>query len=427
MSSQRGCLCVDETEPEDVTRIAEGGSLHLNEVVVVSACRTAIGNFMGALKEVPARDLAVTVARSAIQRAGITPGMIDEICMGQLYTAMQGSLPARQVGLRVGLPHRSGAVSVNQNCASGMRALEIASHNIMLGKTETALVVGVESMTNTPHLLSKGRMGYRMGSGVIEDHMIHDGLHDELVPGHMGLTAEYVAQRYGISRQECDALAFMSHKRAVTAIDEGRFLREIVPVEVKGRKGLQVFHVDEHPMRETSVEAMAGLPPLFGGDGVVTAANASSINDGASAVVIMSREKASQLGIRPLMKLVNICGAGVDPKFMGLGPAVAIPKCLRQAGMQFGDIDYWEVNEAFAAQWLGVSRMLEEEFQMTLNPERVNHNGSGISLGHPVGSTGLRLIVTLFYEMERLGLKTGGASLCAGGGPAMASLWTRDV
>jgi acetyl-CoA C-acetyltransferase len=398
----------------------------LKEVVMVSACRSAIADFLGSLKDVSARDLAMAVASSAISRALIPADIIDEICMGQLYTAMQGSLPARQVGMRVGLPHRSGAVSVNQNCTSGMRALEIACHNIMLGKTETALVVGVESMSNAPYLLPKARMGYRMNAGVIEDHMIHDGLHDELVPGHMAITAENVAARYGITRAECDELALISHTRALCAIDNGHFRREIVPVEIREKKKTRIFDVDEHPMRGVSIEGLGRLKTIFREDGVVTAGNASGINDGASAAIIMSRDKALELGIKPLMKLVNICAEGVDPKVMGLGPAVVIPKCLRQAGMKFEDVDYWEINEAFAAQWLGVGRMLKEDFGILLDMEKVNHHGSGIALGHPVGSTGLRIIVTLYHEMERLGLKTGGASLCVGGGPAMASLWTSD-
>lgn len=398
----------------------------IKEVVMVSACRTAIGKFMGALANVSARELAITAGKAAIERAGITPDMVDEIVMGQLYTAMQGSLPARQVSMRIGLPHRSGAINVNQNCASGMRAMEIACQNIMLGKTEIGLVVGVESMTNAPYLLPKGRMGYRMGAGAVEDSMIHDGLNDELVPGHMALTAENVAVKYGITRQECDELALLSHNRASRAIAEGRLKREIVPVELKSKKGVTLFDTDEHPIRDASMETISKLPAVFKKDGVVTAANASGINDGAAAVVVMSKEKAQELGIKPLMKLINICTEGVDPVVMGLGPAAAIPKCLKQAGMKFEDVDYWEINEAFAAQWLGVGRMLQEDYGMTLDLEKVNHNGSGIALGHPVGCTGLRIIVSLYYELERLNLTVGGASLCVGGGPAMASLWTRD-
>jgi acetyl-CoA C-acetyltransferase len=266
-----------------------------------------------------------------------------------------------------------------------------------------------------------------MGQGTIEDHMLHDGLVDELVPGHMGMTAENVAEKYGITRVECDEHALLSHARAVQAIDEGRFKREIVPVEMKTKKGIKVFDTDEHPIRNASMETMGQLSTVFKKGGVVTAANASGINDGASSAVIMSKDKAAKLGIKPLMKLINICGEGVDPVFMGLGPAVAVPKCLKQAGMKFEDIEYWEFHEAFAAQWLGAGRKLKEDFGMVLDLEKVNHNGSGIALGHPVGSTGLRIIVTMYYEMERLGLTLGGASLCVGGGPAMASLWTREI
>ncbi len=399
----------------------------LQEVVIVSAARTAIGKFMGTLKDVSARDLAITAAKAAIERSGVPADQIDEICMGQLYTGMQGSLPARQVSMRIGLPYSSSAVSVNQNCTSGMRALEIACHNIMLGQTEIGLAVGVESMTNAPYMLPKARMGYRMGQGNIEDSMIHDGLFDELVPGHMAMTAENVAVKYGITRQECDELAVISHSRCTKATSDGVFKREIVPVELKSKKGSTFFEVDENFIPNASMESVGKLKPAFKKDGVVTAANASSINDGASAVVIMSLEKAKALGIKPLMKLVSICNAGIEPEVMGLGPAVAIPKALKQANLAFSDIDYWEVNEAFAAQWLGVGRMLKADYNMNLTTDNCNFNGSGIALGHPVGSTGLRIVVSLYYELERLGKTTGGASLCVSTGPAMASLWTRDI
>jgi len=399
----------------------------MEEVVVVSACRTAIGKFLGSLKDVPARDLAVTAGNEAVRRAGIPADVIDEIVMGECFPAMQGSLPARQVSMRVGLPHRSAAVSVNQNCASGMRAMEVACHNIMLGKTEIGLVVGVESMSGTPYLIPKARGGYRMGPGTIEDHMLHDGLVDELVPGHMGITAENIAERYGITREECDQLALISHQRATRAVKDGTFKREIVPVEIKTKKGVTVFDTDEHMIPDANLEAMAKLSPAFKKGGVVTAANASGVNDAAAAVVIMSRAKAEEMGIKPLMKLINSCSEGVDPRVMGLGPAVAIPKCLRQAGMKYEDVDYWEINEAFASQFLGVGWMLKDDFGTELSLDNVNHNGSGIALGHPVGCTGLRIIVSLYYELERMNKTTGGASLCVGGGPAMASLWTRDI
>ncbi len=399
----------------------------MEDVVIASACRTAIGKFLGSLKDVPARDLAVTAGKEAVRRAGLSPDVIDEIVMAQCFPAMQGSLPARQAGMRICLPHRSAAVSVNQNCASGMRAMEIASHNIMLGKTQIGLVVGVESMTGAPYLIPKARGGYRMGPGTIEDHMLCDGLIDELVPGHMGITAENVAERYGITRDECDHLALISHQRATKAVKEGIFKREIVPVEITTKKGVTIFDTDEHMIPDANLDAMGKLSPAFKKGGVVTAANASGINDAAAAAVIMSKTKAKEMGIKPLLKLINICSEGVDPRVMGLGPAVAIPKCLTQAGMRYEDIDYWEINEAFAAQFLGVGRMLKEDFGIEISLDNVNHNGSGIALGHPVGCTGLRIIVSLYYELERMEKTTGGASLCVGGGPAMASLWTRDI
>ncbi len=401
--------------------------MEVQEVVLVSACRTAIGNLWGSLKTVQARELAMAAGGEAIKRAGVPAEAIDEICMGQILTALQGSLPARQVGIRLGLPTRSGAVSINQNCASGMRAMEIAAHNIMLGKTDIGLAVAVESMTNAPYLTPKIKGKKEVDPDALKDHMFIDALLDELIPGHMGVSAENVGERYGITREECDELALLSHERAARAIDEGRFKREIVPLTVEGRKGPLVFDTDEHVDRTLDMEALAEFNTPFRENGTVTIANASGICDAAAAAVLMSRRKAEELGVKPLMKLINVCTEGMPPDMMGLGPAVSIPKCLRQAGMKFGDVDYWEINEAFAVQFLGVGRMFEEEHGIGLDLDKINHNGSGISLGHPVGATGLRLIVSLYYELERLGLATGGASLCVGGGPSMASLWTREV
>lgn len=398
-----------------------------NEVVIVSACRTAIGKFMGSLKDIPAKQLAITAGKGAIERAGINADIIDEIIMGEVFPHMQGSLPARQVGMALGLPIRSGACNVNQNCASGMRALEMACHNIILGKTEIALVIGAENMTNAPYMLPKARIGYRMNQGTIEDAMIHDGLFDSLVPGHMGLTAEHIAEQYGITREECDELALMSHQRATRAVKDGTFKREIVPVEIKTKKGITLYETDEHMIPDASLESMSKLPSAFKKGGVVSAANASGINDAAAAVIVMSKSKAQEMGLKPLMKLINICTEGVDPKVMGLGPAVAIPKCLTKAGLKFEDIDYWEINEAFAAQFLGVGRMLKQDFGIDLDMNKCNLNGSGIALGHPVGCTALRIIVSLYYELEKQNKTIGGASLCVGGGPAMCSLWTREI
>ncbi|MDF2838916.1 MAG: hypothetical protein K0S60_619 [Evtepia sp.] len=397
------------------------------EVVIVSACRTPIGKMSGQFKDVSARDLAMIAGTEAIKRAGIDATIIDEIVMGEVLAAMQGSLPACQVGARIGLSPDIGGVTVNQNCASGMRALEIACDHIMLGKTEIGLVVGVESMTNAPYLLAKGRGGYRMGDAQIFDSMTHDALIDELTPGHMGVTAENVAAMYNITREECDQLAVMSHSRAVAAIDAGKFKEEIIPVTIKSKKGDVVIDTDEHPIRNCTMETLGKMKPAFLKDGVVTAANASGVNDAAASVVVMSAEKAKELGIKPIAKVLHICSAGVPARIMGVGPAKSIPKCLKGAGVDFNDVDYWEINEAFAAQFLGAGRMLKEESGMELDMSKVNRNGSGISLGHPIGCTGLRIVVSLLHEMKREGLKTGGASMCVGGGPSMCGLFSMDV
>jgi acetyl-CoA C-acetyltransferase len=399
----------------------------INEVVMVSACRTPIGDFLGSLKSVRANELSVITATEAIKRAGIEPQMIDEIVMGMCLHHGNGSLPPRQVAMAVGMDPRSGSTMLSQNCASGMRAVEVAAHSLALGKTEIALVVGTESMSNIPYILQQGRSGFRMGDSKAQDAMLSDGLICALAGGHMGLTAENVAEKYGISRTECDELAVVSHSRAVQAIAEGRFKREIVPVNIKTKKGTTSIENDEHPISGANLEAMAKLPAAFKKDGVVTAANASGINDGSAAAIFMTKQKAEELGVKPLMKLINVCTEGVEAKVMGLGPAVAIPKCLKQAKMAYEDVEYWEINEAFAAQFIGVDRMISEEFGLKIDLDKTNHNGSGIALGHPVGCTALRIIVSLYYEMERLNLTVGGASLCVGGGSAMASLWTRDV
>mgnify|MGYP000934995061 FL=1 len=384
------------------------------DVVIVSACRTPIGKNMGQFKDVRARELAITAGAEAIKRADIDAKIIEEIVMGECFTAMEGSLAARQVSMRLGFCETSNACVVNQNCASGMRALDIASCNIQLGKEDVAMVIGVESMTNAPYVLDKARMGYRMGDGKIYDNMLHDGLIDELSGGHMGLTAENVAEKYGITREECDAVAVRSHNLACKAIEDGSFKDEIVPVVLHTRKGDKVITDDEHPIRNCTLETLAKLKPAFKKGGVITAANASGINDAAAAVILMSWEKCQELGKKPMAKLLHCAAEGVAPEVMGLGPAVAIPKALKKAGVKFEDIDYFEVNEAFSAQG------------MIVDWNKMNKFGSGIALGHPVGCTALRIIVTLVYEMIRSDYKLGCASLCVGGGPALASIWSRD-
>ena len=405
----------------------------INEVVMVSACRTAIGTYGGSLKSLKANDLSKIAATEAIRRAGIDAKEIDELVLGTCLHHGNGSLPARIISQQIGMSVESGASMINQNCASGMRALEIAANKLMLGKNDIALVVGTESMSNIPYISRSARWGQRMGDGKIEDAMLADGLVCSLAGSHMDGTAENIAEQYGITRVQCDELALLSHKRATRAVDEGRFKREIVPVNVKEGKKEFVFENDEHPIKDASIEKMSKLAPAFKKDGVVTAANASGLNDASAAVVLMTLKKAGQLGIKPVMKLINVCSEGVDARVMGLGPAVAIPKCLGEAGMKYGDVDYWEINEAFAAQVLGVGKMIKEVAGIDMNigtlekDGNINTNGSGIGLGHPVGCTALRIIVSLYYELERTGKTTGGASLCVGGGPAMASLWTRDI
>ena len=390
------------------------------DVVIVSACRTAIGKFQGQFKDVSARELAITAGKEAIRRAGIDINTIDEIVMGECYTAMQGSLPARQVSMRIGLPIESSAVTVNQNCASGMRALEIACNNIQLGKTDIGLVVGVENMTQAPFLLPKARMGYRMGGIPTEggaelyDSMIHDALYDALVPGHMGVTADNVAKLCNVSRQECDELAVISHNRACAAIDAGKFKDEIIPVILHNKKkGDIAIDTDEHPIRNCSYETISKMKAVFTPDGVTTAANASGINDGAAAIVLASGEAVEKYGLKPMVKLIGWGQGGVDPKIMGVGPVVASRAAMAKAGVSIEDIDLVEANEAFAAQSIAVARELH--FDMS----KVNVNGGAIALGHPVGASGARIVVTLIHEMlKRDDAKKGMATLCIGGGMA---------
>ncbi len=324
-----------------------------NEVVMVSACRTPIGSYGGSLQSVRTNDLAKIAGAEAIRRAGIDPKQIDELMMGMCLHHGNGSLPPRIVAMGLGMEHRSTASMVNQNCASSMRAMEIAAMGLATGKNDIALVIGTESMSNIPYIAQTGRWGARMGDVKLQDAMLSDGLVCQLAGSHMGGTAENIAEQYGITREECDALALLSHQRAVRAIDEGRFKREIVPVPVKKGKKEFLFENDEHPIRGANLESMARLKPAFKKGGVVTAANASGLNDCSAAVVMMTKKKADELGIKPLMKLINVCAEGVEARVMGLGPAVAIPKCLNQAGMKYSDVDYWEINEAFAAQVIG--------------------------------------------------------------------------
>lgn len=398
----------------------------INEVIIASACRTPIGSFLGTLSNTDVKNLGRIAGKEAIKRANISIDQIDEIVCGNVIQAGLGGNIGRQIQGAIGIPWDAAACTINQLCPSSMRAFEIGCLNIMHGKTEICLVVGVENMSMAPYLLSKGRTGFRMGHGTIEDAILIDGLVCSVEKYHMGITAENVAKEYNISREEQDKIAALSQERAVNAIKEGKFKDEIVPVNVQQRKQTKIFDTDEHPREGTNMETLAKLRPVFKKDGTVTAGNASGINDGSSAVIVMSSEKAKELGIKPLAKVVTTTTAGVDPAVMGLGPAKAIPKALKEASLNFNDIEYWEINEAFASQFIGVERMLIEEQGISFDMDIVNRNGSGISLGHPIGCTGLRIIVSLIYEMQKMNVRLGCASLCAGGGPAMATIISRE-
>ncbi|MCX7780788.1 MAG: thiolase family protein [Negativicutes bacterium] len=388
----------------------------MQEVVIVGAARTPIGDFMGSLKDVSAVDLGVTALNGALAQAGLESAAVEEVACGMIYKGGAKGNPGRQIQLKCGMPEKGYAYTVDQQCGSGMKAFELASQSILLGKARIAAAVGIESMSQAPYVLPKAREGYRMGHGEIYDSLLYDGLICAMQGYHMGITAETLAERYGVSRQEQDELALISHQRAALARKKGIFKAEIVPVTVSSRKGPIVIDSDEHPREDITLEKLAGMKPAFKKDGTVTAGNASSINDGAAALLLMSADEAKRRGVKPLARLLATASAGVHPEVMGIGPVYAIPKALQFAGLDMDDIGYFEINEAFAAQFLAVNRELK------LDLEKVNANGSGIGLGHPVGCTAARIIVSLIYEMRRRYVKYGVASLCVGGGPAIATV-----
>lgn len=389
------------------------------EVVLVGLARTPIGDFMGSLSSLSAVELGVIAARAALERAGIQPEQVEDVTAGMVYkTGVKGN-PARQIQLALNIPVTAPAATVDQQCASSMKALEMACQQIVLGKKDIGLVCGIESMSNVPYLMMEARKGLRMGPGKIEDALLYDALVDAFHGYHMGVTAENLAEEFHVTREEQDQLALLSHQRAIAAIKDGKLKEEIVPVTVTTRKGTTVIDTDEHARTDITLEGLAKLKPAFKKDGSVTAGNASSINDGACAAVIMSMGKAQELGLKPLAKIVATASMGVEPHRMGIGPVHAIPEALKFAGKQMTDIDYFEINEAFAAQFLACNRVLE------IDREKVNVNGSGVGLGHPVGCTGLRLVIATYYELARRGGKLGCASLCVGGGPAMATIIER--
>lgn len=385
------------------------------EVVIVSTARTAVGDFLGALESFSPVDLGVIAFNGALEKAGIKGEMVESLVAGHVGQAAAPGNSARLIALACGMPFDSAAVTVHQQCPSSMRAAEICSQEIMLGKVDIGATVGIESQTNTPYILQRARKGYRLGDGeVIQDGLMLGGLICPWNHYHMGVTAENIAEMYGITREEQDEYAVLSNKRACKAIQEGWFKDEIVPVEIKTKKGIKTFDTDEHPRTDASMEIYSALKPVFKKGGTVTAANASSLNDAGSALIMMSADKAQELNIKPLARVVASATGGVDPKIMGMGVVPAVRRALKFAGLQQEDIDYWEINEAFAAQFLGVNRELK------INLDRINGVGSGISIGHPVGATGARLILTGINELKRRGGRYLCASLCASGGPGLA-------
>lgn len=388
----------------------------MREVVIVSGKRTPIGDYFGVFKDLSAVDLGIHALKAAIEAAGIEAKQIEEVVGGHIYQAGCKGNTARQVALGAGCSVETVASTINQQCPSSLRAVEIISQNIMLGKVDIGAAVGYESMTNVPFLLPKARAGYKMGDNTVVDSLLNDALVDAFNGYHMGVTAENLVAEYKISREEQDELAALSHQRACEAIRNEKFKQEIAPLEVKVKRETKIIDIDEHPNPNTDIETLSKLRPAFKKEGTVTAGNASSLNDGGAAVILMAKETALELGLKPLARITASASAAVDPKIMGIGVVPAVNKALQFANLQKDDIDYWEINEAFAAQFLAVNR------DLNIDLNKVNANGSGISLGHPVGCTGARLLTTLIYEMQRRGSQYGCASLCAGGGPASAMI-----
>ncbi|WP_043932876.1 acetyl-CoA C-acetyltransferase [Bacillus sp. EB01] len=388
-----------------------------NDIVIVAAARTAIGNFNGSLKSVPATELGATVIKAALEQAGLQPDQVDEVILGNVLQAGLGQNPARQAAIKAGIPNAASSMTINKVCGSGLKAVHLAAQAIFAGDAEVVVAGGMENMSQAPYLLKNAREGFRMGDQKVIDSMIYDGLWDAFNNYHMGVTAENLVEKYEITRQDQDALAVASQEKAVRAIEEGKFKDEIVPVTIPQRKGDPiVFNTDEYPKKGTSPETLAKLRAAFKADGSVTAGNASGINDGAAVVIVMSRKKAEELGVKPLVVLKGNGSAGVDPAIMGIGPVEAVRKALRKAGESIESLDLIEANEAFAAQSLAVAKDLG--FDMN----KVNVNGGAIALGHPIGASGARILVTLIHEMKRRNAKKGLATLCIGGGQGVASV-----
>jgi len=386
----------------------------MEEIVIVGAARSAIGKFGGSLAGVPAAKLGAQVIRKVLERAGVAPDQVSEVIMGQVLTAAVGQNPARQAAILAGLPDMVPAMTINKVCGSGLKAAMLGAQAIANGDAELVIAGGQENMSAAPHVLNGSRDGFRMGEAKMVDSMIVDGLWDVYNQYHMGVTAENVAKEHVVTREEQDQFAVNSQNKAEAAQRAGRFRDEIVPCEVPTRKGPVVFAEDEYPRHGATLEAMKGLKPAFDKAGTVTAANASGINDGAAVVILASAKKARELGLKPLARIKSFASAGVDPKYMGMGPVPASKRCLARAGWAPQDLDLMEINEAFAAQAIAVNR------QMGWDTGKVNVNGGAIALGHPIGASGCRILVTLLHEMHKRDAKRGLASLCIGGGMGVA-------
>lgn len=387
----------------------------MREVVIVSAARTPIGSFGGSLKGIPTRTLGAVTIKAAVERAGIKPEMVEEVIMGAVLQGGLGQNVARQMTLDAGLPKEVPAMTINKVCGSGLRAVELAAQIIKAGDADIVVAGGAENMSATAYAMPAARWGARMNNAQMVDMMVNDGLWDAFNGYHMGITAENVAEQWGITREELDEFSVISQNRAEEAIKAGKFKDEIVPVEIPQRKGEPIiFDTDEFPKFGTTIEKVAKLKGAFKKDGIVTAANASGINDAGAAVVVMSKEKADELGIKPLCTIKSYASAGVDPSIMGVGPVPASEKALKKAGLTVADMDLVEANEAFAAQSLAVRK------DLGLDPEKTNVNGGAIAIGHPIGASGCRILITLIYEMMKRDSKYGLATLCIGGGMGTA-------
>jgi acetyl-CoA C-acetyltransferase len=393
----------------------------MEEVVIVAAARTAVGNFMGTLSNIPANVLGGKVIEAVLQRAGVKPDQVDEVIMGHVLTSGAGQNPARTAALNAGLSHAVPALTINKVCGSGLKAVHLAFQSIRDGDNQIVVAGGQESMSLSPHIVLNSRKGTVMGEWKMLDSMLSEGLHCAINHYHMGITAENIVEQFGIFREEQDAFAAASQQKALAAIESGKFKEEIVPIEIPRRKAEPLlFDTDEFPRKGTTVGVLAKLRPAFKHDGTVTAGNASGINDGAAAVLLMSARRAQELGLQPLARIVAYAKAGVDPKIMGTGPIPASHLCLQKSGWTIDDLDLIEANEAFAAQAIAVNR------EMGWDTDKVNVNGGAIALGHPIGASGCRILVTLLHEMTRRDAKKGLATLCIGGGQGVTLTVERD-